>query len=459
MQNYNLDKIFYPETIAVIGVSLTNDRHPANVIYNKNQLRYPVKVFPVNPKGGFIHREKVYKSISEIPEKIDLAVIAVRAEFVADIMKECIENNVGGAIIISGGFAEVGKSNLQNEIVNIAKKNNFPFIGPNCLGLYNPSTLDSLFLPAERIVTPKNGHVAIISQSGGILIDQMVKFREEGIGLSIGVSIGNKAFIKETELLNYFENNKFTKVIAFYIEGFEKGEGRKFVEIASQCKKPVIVLKSGKTAEGSRAVSSHTASIAGDYLVFSEILAQKGVIEAKNDFEFISYCEALESYENPIGNNIGIVTGSGGHGAIAVDFCKKYNFNVPIIKKEDKLKLKERLSGNIKEIVSVENPIDLTGSATDKDFITTLDFLTQLSYIDCIVLLLLPYLPGISIDLSVRLSNICKVIDKPLIAYVPHVEKYQMLMEGFELNNIPVSPSVEGAILMAKALRRRKNVK
>ncbi len=452
----NLDKIFYPETVAVVGVSLNNDRHPANVIYNKNHLRYPINVFPVNPKGGYLYGDKVFKSVSEIPERVDLAVIAVRADFVPEVLKDCIDSNVGGAIVISGGFSEVNREDLQKEIMEIAENADFPFIGPNCLGLYNPDKIDSLFLPAERIVTPKKGHVAIISQSGGILIDQMVKFRDEGIGMSIGVSIGNKALIGETELLRYFENDKNTKVIAFYIEGFKKGKGRDFVQIASSCSKPVIVLKSGKTAEGSRAVSSHTASMAGDYQVFSEIMKQKGVIEAKNDFEFISFCESLESYNIKIGNNIGIITGSGGHGAIAVDMCKKYGFDVPVFNEREVKNLKEKLSVNIKDIVSAVNPVDLTGSASDEDFINATDFVSKLSYVDCVVLLLLPYLPGISMDLSARLSNVCKMNNKPLVVYLPHVDKYQMLMEGFELNDIPVSSSVEGAILMAKALRSNK---
>ena len=450
---FNLKKIFSPKTMAVIGVSLSNDRHPANVIYNKNHLRYPVKVYPVNPKGGKIHREKVYKSIKEIPDFIDLAIIAVKAEYVPQIMMECIEKEVGGAIVISGGFAEVGNKELQNKIVEIGNNANFPFIGPNCLGIYNPAIMDSLFLPAERIVTPKHGHVAVISQSGGILIDQMVKFRDEGIGMSIGISIGNKALIKETQLLEYFNNDPQTKVIAFYIEGFEKGEGRKFVELAEKCNKPIIVLKSGKTSAGSKAVSSHTASIAGDYRVFSEILKQKGIIEAENDFELISFCEALECYERKEIKNIGIVTGSGGHGAMAVDFCYNYGFNVPELEEDDKLKLKERLTKSVKNIASLRNPIDLTGSAIDNDFIATCEYIANLDYIDAIILLLLPYLPGISMDLSVRLSNIAHEYNKPLIAYIPHVEKYQMLMEGFELNNIPVSPSVRGSVLMAKALK------
>ncbi len=453
---YNLKKIFNPDTMAVIGVSLTNERHPANVIYNKNHLRYPVKTFPVNPKGGFIHREKVYKSVKDIPEEIDLAVIGVKAEYVPQVMIECIEAKVKGAVIISGGFAEVGKKDLQDKIVEIAKRNNFPFIGPNCLGLFNSTKVDSLFLPSERIVVPKKGNVAIISQSGGILIDQMIKFKDEGIGLSIGVSIGNKALIKEIDLLEYFEKDDDTEVIAFYIEGFGRGEGRKFVEFAEKCKKPIIVLKSGKTEDGARAVSSHTASIAGDYKIFSEILKQKGIIEAKTDFEFISFCEALSCYKKKIGNNIAIITGSGGHGSIAVDECKKYGFNVPQLNEDKKIALKNRLTPSVKEIASLNNPIDLTGSATDKDFIEVCEFLAKQENIDCIILLLLPYLPGISLDLSVRLSSIVNETGKPLISYIPHIEKYQMLIEGFEFNSIPVSPSVEGAVLMASALKRRK---
>ena len=451
---YNLDKIFKPETIAIVGVSLTNNRHPANVIYNKNHLRYPVKTYAVNPKGGHIHREKVYKSISDIPEQIDLAIIVVKAKLVPDILKECIDSGVGGAIIISGGFSEVGDNKLQSDIVSLAKKSKFPFIGPNCLGIYNPIKMDSLFLPAERIVTPKSGNVAVISQSGGILIDQMVKFKDEGIGMSMGISIGNKALIKETELLNYFEQEDSTGVIAFYIEGFGKDEGRKFVNVAEKCSKPIIVLKSGKTAEGSRAVNSHTASIAGDYRVFSEVLKQKGIIEAKNDFEFISFCEALSCFNGAIGKNIAIVTGSGGHGAIAVDECKKNSLNVPVLKEDDIEKIKNNLTPSIQGIASLKNPLDLTGSATDADFIAACEHVTKLNYIDCIILLLLPYLPGISMDLSVRISNVCKEANKPLVAYIPHIAKYQILMDGFELNNIPVSPSVEGAVLMAKALRR-----
>jgi acetyltransferase len=187
--------------MAVIGVSSTNDRHPANVIYNKNYHRYPIKVFPVNTRGAVFQGQEVLTSVSDIPHKIDLAIIAVRAEYVYDILLQCIKAEVKSAAIISGGFAEVGNKEIQERIVTMAREADFPFIGPNCLGIYVPERVDTFFIPSERMVRPNPGKVALISQSGGILVDQMLKFSEEGIGLSTAVSIGNKALINELHLL------------------------------------------------------------------------------------------------------------------------------------------------------------------------------------------------------------------------------------------------------------------
>ena len=160
-------RLFEPKTMAVIGVSLTNDRHPANVVYYKNHLRYPVNVYPVNPQGGDIQGEKVYPHLREIPEKVDLAVIAVRAEQVPGIIEECVAAGVGGAAVISGGFAESGRKDLQDRLVDIAREADFPFVGPNCLGLYSPDYVDTFFIPNERVVRPNLGGVAMVSQSGG----------------------------------------------------------------------------------------------------------------------------------------------------------------------------------------------------------------------------------------------------------------------------------------------------
>jgi acyl-CoA synthetase (NDP forming) len=448
--------LFKPKSLAVVGVSLSNDRHPANVIYDKNNLRQQVEVFPVNSRGGKLREETVYPHISAIPQKVDLAVIATRAETVPQMLKDCIAAGTGGAVVISGGFAESGRRDLQETLVAIAREAAFPFIGPNCLGIYSPPTVDTFFIPSERIVRPDPGKVALISQSGGILVDYMIKFWEEGVGLSLAVSIGNKAMIREIDLLEYFARDPGTDVIAFYVEGFGENEGREFVQAAAGCPKPVVVLKSGKSPGGTRAVSSHTASMAGDYEVFSAVLAQFGVIEARTEWEMIASCEVLSCFSKPINGRIGIITGSGGHGAQAVDGCFSSGLAVPRFADSVQQELKERVTDSIRGIASFGNPVDLTGSAVDQDFIEVARSLSRNREIDCLLLLLLPYLPGVTSDLGARLSLLYRQEGKPMIAYVPHVERYRMLIEGFQLNRMPVAHSIEEAVHMARALRENQ---
>ncbi|MBC8316945.1 MAG: CoA-binding protein [Desulfobulbaceae bacterium] len=453
----DFSSFFRPETVAVIGVSYSSDQHPANVIFSKNLLRYPARIFPVNPKGGELLGQEVFSSISKIPEAIDLAVIAVRADLVPLIISECIKAGVKGAIVISGGFAEVGRHDLQDALIKAASKDNFPVIGPNCLGSFCPGFIDTFFLPSERVVQPPSGNVAIISQSGGILVDLLVKFADEGIGISSAISIGNKALIREIQLLEHFSHDPETDVIAFYIEGFKENEGRHFVKKAALCPKPVVVIKSGKTEQGSRAVSSHTASLAGDYKVFEGVCKQHGIFVAQDEFELVNYCEALSCYSESSGRKIGVVSASGGHGALSVDACTHHGLEVPVLSETLQKELKEVLSENVKSIASIGNPIDLTGSAKEYDFVQTVEILSGSDEIDCILLLILPYVPGISSDLGARVSLIYRKFGKPLVAYVPHVDKYRMLIEGFELNKVPVSSSIEGAVLMAKAIGTKRN--
>ncbi len=452
----DIASLLHPKKMAVIGVSRSNDLHPANVIFVKNQLRYPVQVFPVNPKGGELLGERIYRSVGEIEGPVDLALVAVRAEQVEAVLEDCIAAGVGGAVVISGGFAESGEAGLQERIVRRARQANFPFIGPNCLGIYSPGLLDTFFLPSERMVRPEAGNVALVSQSGGFLVDMLVKFAEEGVGLRLGVSIGNKALIRETDFLRHLAEDPATAVIAFYVEGFGSGEGREFVLAARDCGKPVVILKAGTTPGGSRAVASHTASLAGDYAVFSGVMAQHGVVEARDEYEFIAFCEALSCYHGaPSGGlRLGIVSGSGGHGALAVDACSRQGLEVPVFDETTRAAIRARLSPSIQGIAGLGNPIDLTGSALEEDFVAAVEAMGALDGIDALLVLLLPYLPGISADLSARLSRLARRIGKPLFAYVPHIEKFRMLMEGFELNNVPVSSSIDGAVRMARAIAR-----
>jgi acetyltransferase len=306
------------------------------------------------------------------------------------------------------------------------------------------------------MVRPEAGNVAMVSQSGGILVDQMVKFADQGIGLSAAVSIGNKALVRELDLLEYLVDDPKTDVISFYVEGFERDEGREFVLAAGRSPKPVIVLKAGKSPGGGRAVSSHTASLAGDYQVFASILSQHGIVEAHNEFELISFCESLSCYQRSIEGRIGIITPSGGHGALSVDVATAHGLTVPPLPRASQEEIRSSLSRSIQPIASVENPIDLTASALDEDFVFTAEYLSEQPNIDCLLVLLLPYSPTMSSDLGAKLSQVYLRQGKPIVAYVPHVEKFGIMIEGFELNRIPVAHSIEGAVLMAEAMKRCK---
>jgi acyl-CoA synthetase (NDP forming) len=450
----NLDRLLKPKKVAVIGVSTSNDNHPANVIFKKLHFRYPVEVHAVNNRGGELHGIPVYPSIAAIPGTVDLAVIVVRAKYCPQLLEACIENDVGGAIIISGGFAETGNVEIQDRMATIARDADFPFIGPNCLGYFSPGKLDTFILPSERIETPMAGGVAVISQSGAFLVDLLVKFSKHGIGVSQAVSIGNKAVIREIDLLNYFKCDPKTNVVVLYIEGFAKNEGRAFTEAAACIGKPVVVIKSGKSAAGHKAVSSHTASIAGDYKVFSEVFAQHGIIEAQNEYETLSFCKVLNTYPRNIRRNIGIITISGGHGVAATDMCASRGFLLPEIPEQVRQKIYHRLSPAVRDIASISNPVDLTASAVDEDFIAAYDEMTNLPDYDAFLMLVLPYSTGVSVDIGAKVSNPSKKRVRPLVAYIPHMAKYQAFIEGFELNGIPVSDSIDGAVMMLDAMRR-----
>jgi acyl-CoA synthetase (NDP forming) len=221
----NLDRLLKPASVAVIGVSSQNNRHPANVIYKKIRQRRSIRVYAVNPRGGTLQEDKIYETLSAVPEPVDAVIVAARAAYVPDLIEECIRCKAGGAIVISGGFAEVGNQAAQDYIATVAIAAGFPMIGPNCLGNYAPGIIDTLFTPPERMERPQAGGVAFVSQSGGFLLDLLSKFANSRIGISQAVSIGNKAVVREIDLLRYFDRDPDTRVIAFYIEGFGENEG------------------------------------------------------------------------------------------------------------------------------------------------------------------------------------------------------------------------------------------
>lgn len=455
----DLASMFNARTVAVFGVSTTNPFHPANIIYNKNYYGYDCKVYAVNPKGGELERRRVYRSLAEIPEKVEMAVVAVKARVVPQVARECAEAGVRSMVVISGGFAEIGEEGraLQAELVATCEAADITLVGPNCFGVYAPPMVDTFFLPPERTVLPRRGEIAVASQSGAFLVDQiMTNFHEVGIGISVAVSMGNKAMVDEVELLEHFALRDDTRIICFYIEGIDGGV-RRFIEAAREVtrEKPVVVFAGGKSERGKSAAASHTAALAADHELVEGAFRQSGILEAETEHEVTSFCKMLAfCRDRPLSLcNIAVISSSGGHGVLASDLAAEAGINLPVFASERQDELRGLLEPNLRDIASLANPVDLTGSAADQDFERTVDYLLSQEDIEGAIVLALPYTPMMTSFVGTRLGQVVKKHGKPVVAYIPNLAKYGMVLEGFELNGIPVVHSIEEALQMMKALR------
>ncbi|RLF51082.1 MAG: CoA-binding protein, partial [Thermoplasmata archaeon] len=331
---------FEPKSVAVIGASAKKGKIGYQIL--KNILECNVKVYPINPKRKEILGVKCYKSIEEIDDDIDLAVIAIDAEECIDVIEKCGKKGIKNVVIISGGFKEVGNEDLEKELISIAKKYDVRIIGPNCIGVFNGKNGFNTFFQ-KNMDLPKFGNVAILTQSGTFGIALLEKLANEGIGVSKFVSYGNKADIDEIELTNYLFNDKETELIAMYIEDI----GRKFFE--REIKKPIIILKAGRSQLGQRAAMLHTGAMATNYEIFKGACKQKNIIFADNFDEFFGIIKILSMQGLPKGNKIEIITNGAGPSVLSCDF----------------IDMAENL-----ELVNVN---DLTGSATADDYIDAID--------------------------------------------------------------------------------------
>lgn len=455
----NLDMVFNPATVAVIGVSITNPFHPANIIFNKNYYGNECEVYAVNPKGGELERRTVYKSLGDLPCTPDMAVVAVRAHLVPDVARECAKVGVRTMVVISGGFAEMGPEGkaLQDELLDICDEGSITLIGPNCFGVYSPPMVDTFFLPPERTVLPKKGRIAVASQSGAFMVDQiMTNFHEAGIGISLAVSMGNKAQVDEAELVDYFAKHDGTSIMCYYIEGIDQGV-RRFVEKARGITpgKPIIVYLGGKSERGKHAALSHTAALAADHALVEGALRQSGIIEAETEQEVTTFAKIMAFYPHrPLRLcNVAVISSSGGHGVLASDISAEAGLNIMPFSQERQDEIRQLLEPGIRDIAATGNPVDLTGSAADQDFERVLDYLLGQKDVEAAMVLTLPYTPMMTSFVGTRLGQVVKKHDKPVVAYVPNLAKYGMVLEGFELNGIPVVHSIEEAVQMLRALK------
>ncbi len=318
---------------------------------------YGGKIYPVNPQKEEILGLHSYRSILDIPDDVDLAVIVLPADKVPVALQQSIDKGVKGAIIITAGFAETGYEGklLQDEVVKIARKGGIRFIGPNCMGISSASSHFNLcFMHA-----PQPGGIAFVSQSGTYGAHLSEKANAKGYGLSKFVSIGNQADITVSEYLDYLARDSETKVITFYIEGFK--DGRRFFQLAREVvkKKPIVIYKGGKTGVGARAVQSHTGSLAGSHEVFEAMCRQAGIIRAQEAMHSFEMAEALVHQPLSGGKRIAIM-GSGGQCVVTSDACAALGLEVPEFDAETVRDLQELLPPHAPP---ARNPVDFAGSA------------------------------------------------------------------------------------------------
>ncbi len=358
--------LFAPRSVVVVGASSRVGKLGHTVVSNLVSSGYRGKIYPVNPSGGEILGISVYQNISSIPGEIDLAVIVIPAGAVFDAVKGCADKGARFTAIISSGFSEIGNAEEEIKIINYARQHNMRVLGPNIIGIYSSAAcMNATFGPGGIPA----GNVAIVTQSGALGVAMIGKTKVENIGLSAIVSLGNKVDVDEVDILNYLAADVNTKVVMMYIEGVTHGES--LVEALKKTTKvkPVVVVKSGRSKRGAMAAASHTGSLAGEDKVFDDIARQCGVIRAEGLQEALEWCKYLAITPEPEGENAVIITNGGGIGVLTADACERYGINL-----YDNLPdMKKTFAAVVPEFGSTKNPIDITGQATDANYLTAIN--------------------------------------------------------------------------------------
>jgi len=447
----SLKCFFEPKSVAVIGASEKPGTIGRALMTNLLE-RFKGKIYPVNIKYDQVFGLKCYKSVKEIPDEVDLAVIAVPAPVVVNVARECGEKGIKGLLVISAGFKEIGEEGAkrEEELVKVVEKYGMRLIGPNCLGIYDAHTgLDTIFNPSDRQAKPEPGPVAFISQSGALGAAVLDWIAITGIGLSKFISYGNAADVDESTLIEYLAEDPKTSVITCYIEGVR--DGRKFMNAirkAIKNKKPVIVLKAGKTEHGVRAVSSHTGSIAGSYEVYEAALKQVGAIVV-DELEDLIVAAKVLSWQPPArGNRIAIVTNGGGAGVLATDAIERSGMKMAKLGQHTI----EKLRSVLPLAASPYNPVDILGDAPVERYENAIKITASDPNVDALIVITIMQSPALNADqLRQRLKAIREDIDKPMVMVAPggeYTEKHSSKIE--KEAKIPVFKTPEQAV---KAIR------
>lgn len=468
MPKGTLTPFFEPAGIAVVGIS-THDNTKAGNIIIKNLLNLEREdVFCINIKGGDVtikgRKLHLYKSIREIKTSVDLAIISVPAEATIPVVEDCAKKGVKAIILIPGGFSEMQKNQaVEEKILEICLTNHIRIMGPNCLGIVYSSDekargINTFFIPEEKFIVnlERNKNVAILSQSGALGITEIYNLRN-AISPKVVVSYGNQLDIDACDLANYFEDEPMVDVIGFYIEGFKQGAGRKFFNITSKSKKPIIVYKAGRTEAGRLAAQSHTASISGEYEIAKAAMKQAGLVVADT---MIDHCDFIKTFAllhdfQVKGNRVAVITNAGYEKTYAAD-----NLGALILADLDKPTM-DKLDQMLPSYVNAGPLLDLTAMASDELFERCIDILLGSKATDALFISIVPqailiHTTDEEIDkykknIAARIVNIVHRYKKPTVVSVNVVSGadavYNKLGQTLDAGGVPTFLTAERAMV------------
>ena len=447
----SMKRIMQPKSVAVIGASNENGKIGNSVMKNLINGGYKGQIFPIHPSADEIMGHKAYKSVKDVPQEIDTAVFAIPAKFVAGALIECGEKKIAGAVLIPSGFSETGNVALQEELVTIGRKYNIRMMGPNIYGFYyTPSNLCATFCTAYDV----KGSVALSSQSGGIGMAIIGFSRSAKMGVSAIVGLGNKSDIDEDDLLIFFEQDPNTNVIAQHCEDLK--DGRAFAEVARRVskKKPVIVLKAGRTLAGAKAASSHTGALAGNDKIYEDVFKQIGVIRARSLRDLLDFARGVPILPTPKGENIVIITGAGGSGVLLSDACVDNNLTL--------MPMPEDLDAAFRKFIppfgAAGNPVDITGGEPPLTYKNTVLLGLSDPRIHALILgywhtIVTPPMVFAKIMVEARDEMRAKGIDKPIVASLAGDVEVEEAAQYLYEHGIPAyaySTEIPVAVLGAK---------
>ncbi len=445
----SLHHLFCPESVAVIGAAREKKKVGHTILCNIINSGYKGKLFPINPKADKICGVKCYPSVLNVSCDIDLAIIVIPSILVLEVLEECSKKNVKWSVVISAGFKESGIEGARRErhLVERAKNYGIRILGPNCLGIINTGCpINASFSPNM----PPGGNIGFISQSGALGVSVLDWAKTNNIGFSKFVSLGNKADISENDLIEELENDKDTEVITAYLEGVKYG--REFIRISSRVskKKPIIIIKSGNTDAGARAVSSHTGTLAGSASAYEAAFKQAGIIRANNVRDLFNYASAFSRQPLPKDKKVAIITNAGGPGIMATDACEKNGITLASFENKTIDELKKFLP----TAANLYNPVDILGDALADRYRKALEVVIEDSNVDAVVVMLTPQGMTQSLETARSIAEVMKKSDShiPVLTSFMGGSEVEKAVNFLAEKNIPNFEIPEEAINTLKVM-------